>query len=175
MYYPRTYYNTIAKNYYSIVIMMLMHQFCNAGQYFTSVIHPPATCNPECSDEYLLPSVILWDPLSMYHSSLQGRAVLVCTTCSKELKVACWNDGSSSHLQPRLIHSIEDFVLLVSAVYTCEEGHRILAHDQRILSSLPCKDMIPFTLIHKTGFTTNFVNLCGSLCQIGINFHSLEQ
>lgn len=33
--------------------------------------------------------------------------------------------------------------------------------------------MIPFVL-HKTGFTTNFVNLCASLCQNGMNFHSLE-
>ena len=63
---------------------------------------------------------------------------------------------------------------LVSAVYVCELGYRILAHDQRILDMLPCKNMVPFVLVHKSGFTSNFVCLCASLCQNGMNFHSLE-
>lgn len=62
----------------------------------------------------------------------------------------------------------------MSAVYECEDGHKMLAHDERILHSLSCNAMVPFVLLHKTGFTTNFVNYCASLCQSGMNFHSLE-
>ena len=150
-----------------------MHQFCNTGQNFTGVIHPPATCNPECSDEYLLPSVILWGPLSMYHSSLQGRAVLVCTTCSKELKVVCWNDGSSSHLQPRLIQYRRFYPASKCRLHMRGRAQNTCPRSKNTQQPT-LQSMIPFTLIHKTGFTTNFINLCGSLCQSGMNFHSLE-
>ena len=34
--------------------------------------------------------------------------------------------------------------------------------------------MIPFILLHQSGFTLRFVELCHSLCQTGMNFHSLE-
>lgn len=123
-------------------------------------------------DYFLFPTVILWNPVLTYDCVFSSG--LKCITCAKVCQLAYWNDGSSVHTQPRLIHDIENFVYLVSAVYVCEQGHRILAHDQIILSMLPCKDMIPFVLLHKTGFTTNFVNLCASLCQNGMNFHSLE-
>jgi hypothetical protein len=35
-------------------------------------------------------------------------------------------DGSN---QPQVIHNVDDFVLLVSAVYMCDGGHKLLAHD----------------------------------------------
>ena len=84
-----------------------------------------------------------------------------------------WNDGSSRYNQPRIIHDVDDFVLLVSSVYVCDGGHKLLAHDERVLKLLP-KDTIPFILLHQTGFTIRFVELCQSLCQTGMNFHSLQ-
>lgn len=122
----------------------------------------------------MLPRVILWNPQLAYTFVFSEGSGLQCVTCGKLCQTAYWNDGSSMHKQPRLIHDIEDFVLLVSVVYECQEGHRTLAHDQRVLNKLPCKAMVPFVLIDKSGFTANFVNFCGSLCQTGMNFHSLE-
>ena len=141
------------------------------GQILNGVIHPPITVAHPCDPEDA--SVILWNPLLTY-SSVFSTTGLQCTTCAKVCQLASWNDGGSPYAQPRLIHDIENFVYLVSAVYVCELGHRILAHDQRILDMLPCKDMVPFVLVHKSGFTSNFVCLCASLCQNGMNFHSLE-
>ena len=85
-----------------------------------------------------------------------------------------WNDGRSTHNQPRVLHDIDDIVLLVSAVYVCEEQHRMIAHDQRIMNQLPDNRVFPFVLLHQTGFTMRFVELVQSLCQSGMNFHSLE-
>ena len=65
-------------------------------------------------------------------------------------------------------------MLLVSAVYKCDHGHKLLARDERVLKVLPSsKSIIPFVL-HQTGFTSIFIELCQSLCQTGMNFHSLE-
>lgn len=147
-------------------------------QLVTQVIHPPsAICTTEVKpipDDFLIPRVILWNPLLTFSFVFKNFGGLRCASCNKLCETLYWNDGSSSQHQPRLIHDVEDFVLLVSAVYACEEGHKILAHDERILRMLPCKSMIPFILLHKIGFTTNFVNFCGSLCQSGMNFRSLE-
>ena len=81
----------------------------------------------------------------------------------------------SHYNQPRLLHDVDECVLLVSAaVYVCTEQHKILAHDERVLKILPNKVTLPFILLHQTGFTKRFVELCQSLCQTGMNFHSLE-
>lgn len=63
---------------------------------------------------------------------------------------------------------------LVSAVYVCDNGHKIIAHNPRVLKMIPCASMIPFVLLHQTGFTREFVDLVSSLCSSGMNFHSLE-
>ncbi len=82
----------------------------------------------------------------------------------------------SHYNQPRLLHDVDECVLLVSAVYVCSEQHKVLAHDERVLKQLPekIKFTVPFILLHQTGFTKRFVELCQSLCQTGMNFHSLE-
>ena len=75
---------------------------------------------------------------------------------------------------PRTIHNVNDVVLLVSAIYACEDGHRILAHDARVLKMITSPSLVPFVLLHQTGFTKEFVDLCTSMCHNGMNFHSLE-
>jgi hypothetical protein len=150
---------------------------CNfVGQQLSGVIHPPNSIHTEgipCPEAFLLPAVILWNPM-LSHSNALPTTGLSCLKCKRPCRMAYWNDGSSEHTQPRLIHDVEDAVLLVSAVYLCDEGHKTLAHNPTVLDMLPSKLIVPFILVHKTGFTLNFVNLCVSLCQSGMNFHSLE-
>ena len=84
-----------------------------------------------------------------------------------------WNDGSSTAKQPRVLHGLNDKVLLVSAVYSCDERHKILAHDEMVLKQLPSL-LIPFCLLHKTGFTRELFDTCQAFCRQGINFYCME-
>ena len=97
-----------------------------------------------------------------------------CPSCGSSTHQSYWNDGSSASKQPRLIHDMDNVVLLVSAVYRCENGHKLLAHDDSILKCFPLKSMIPFILLSRTGFTRQFVNACTSLCRRGLNFYNIE-
>lgn len=123
------------------------------------------TCEGDCN----FPAVILWNPYIIYPCIFPMN----CTLCGNSMFEAYWNDGSSSSKQPRTINGIDDIVLLVSAVYTCEKRHKILAHDEIVLKQLP-EPMIPFCLLHKTGFTRELVDLCVALCRQGINFYNME-
>ena len=85
-----------------------------------------------------------------------------------------WNDGSLGYNCPRQIHDLKSNVLLVSAVYTCKNGHRLFAHDECVVNKLS-QCSVPFILVHNSGFTKDFVNLCISMCHSGMNFHSIER
>ena len=65
-------------------------------------------------------------------------------------------------------------ILLVSAVYACDTGHKVLAHDESVLKHFPTRRMVPFILLLKTGFTTELVDTCTSLCTHGMNFYKIE-
>ena len=73
--------------------------------------------------------------------------------------------------EPYMTHNI---VLLVSAVYTCDSGHKLPAHDATILKRFPAYQMIPFILLSRTGFITDLVNLCTTFCTHGMNFYTIE-
>ena len=151
------------------------HEFF-AGQTPVGIIHPPNLfTQPPDPDDYLLPFLIIWNPMLTYNSLfLEPGIKCPQDGCDKSVITKYWNDGSTPHKQPRIIHDTKDIVLLVSAVYMCENGHKILAHDPRILKMIPCPTMVPFVLLHQTGFTRDFVDLISLLCSSGMNFHSLE-
>ena len=48
-----------------------------------------------------------------------------------------WNDGLNKYMQPRVIHCMDDTVLLVSAVLACSNNHQTISHDERILKHIP--------------------------------------
>lgn len=79
-----------------------------------------------------------------------------CITCGLPYTTTYWNDGSSTCKEPRVIHSIDNIVYLVSAVYVCSNKHRLLAHDPRVQQCFPTKSVIPFVLFHKTWFYACF-------------------
>ncbi len=99
---------------------------------------------------------------------------ILCETCYTQVCHSYWNDGTCQYKQPRVIHDVDTIVFLVSAVYTCAGGHKLVASDSRIVDKLPAKTSVPYLLLHKTGFTRRFVNLVDSLCRTGMNFYSLE-
>ena len=85
-----------------------------------------------------------------------------------------WNDGSSASKQPRIIHGVDATVILVSAVYACENRHKIIAHDEVVLQLFPVRSIIPFLLSHCTGFTRDLGQMITGLCKRGINFYAME-
>lgn len=99
---------------------------------------------------------------------------ILCPTCGSATEHSYWNDVSSTTAQPRLLHDMHNVVLLVSATYVCQNNHRLLAHDESILKLLPDQRMTPFVLLHKAGFTSNFVDTCTALGTHGSNFYNIE-
>ena len=121
----------------------------------------------------ILPAVILWDPNTTYPQFVTSR-LLKCETCAASLSVLYWLDGKTSSKQPRILHSIESTVLLVSAVYGCVNKHKMLAHDEAVLQCFPAQHIVPFVLFHRTGFTREFADTCLVLLRRGVNFHNME-
>ena len=101
------------------------------GQEHCGVIHPPTSFTfPPDRQEFLLPLLLIWHPALTYTHIFDNQS-LECPheTCNKKSVLKGWNDGHAVHRMPRTIHDVNDVVLLVSAIYACEDGHRILAHD----------------------------------------------
>ena len=133
------------------------------------MIIPPV---PDMSTSEELPAVILWDPCTT-HSQFLTSEVMKCTVCGVSMSLIYWLDGTSSK-QPRLLHSFDRIVLLVSAVYGCVNKHTVLAHDEAILKYFPIQSLVPFVLFHRTGFTRDLVDTCMAFIRKGVNFHNME-
>ena len=108
------------------------------------------------------------------YPSLFPSGSIQCCSCGGSTRFQYWNDGSSSSTQPRVLHDMHNIVLLVSAVYMCDNGHKLLAHDTSVLKRFPTHRVIPFVLLSRTGFTMDLVNTCTSLCTHGMNFYKIE-
>ena len=98
----------------------------------------------------------------------------MCTHCGESMGEGYWNDGSSAAKLPRTLHGIDNIILLVSCVYTCDKHHKLVAHDEAILGLFPPEVTLPFLLLYRTGFSRNLVDMCISLCRRGINFYNME-
>ena len=109
----------------------------------------------------------------MMYPKLMSQHMLKCNECGSIMNNSYWNDSSSSTKQPCMIHGLNDIVYLVSAVYTCDKRHKILAHNENIFKLLP-KTLMPFILSYKTGFTIELYDMCTSFCRRGINFYNME-
>jgi len=140
----------------------LMHY---TGIGTSGIIHPPV----HSTGGIELPAIIIWNP----YVTCPNFTPVKCEQCGNFMHESDWNDGSSAKKLPRTIHGINDIILLVSAVYSCEKGHKILAHDKSILEKIP-NSLIPFCLLHKTGFTKDLIDICTGFCRQGINFYSME-
>ena len=147
-----------------------------AGHGYSSIIPPPVPAigtGDVSSEDFFLPSVIVWNPYLIYPHIIPSGSIK-CIHCGMPLNLGYWNDGSTTDKQPRVLHGINNIVLLVSAVYVCDNRHKLLAHDEIILGKFPASTMVPFLLLHRTGFTRELVDMCTAICRRGINFYNLE-
>lgn len=119
----------------------------------------------------MLPYVLLWDPLRQLNVFTQ-RQTCLDENCRSILQFHSWRIGTSEGNKPRIIHASENTVLLVSAVYSCENGHIILGSDARIIKIIPSQ-FVPFILLHKIGFTKQFMSTVIHLIGEGQPIHSV--
>lgn len=122
-------------------------------------------------EDFFMPNVLLWNPYVIYPNINLGLSNVSCGSAMYE---GYWNDGTSDAKQPRILHGFDNIIVLVSAVYVCYNRHKMLAHDETILQLFPSSAVIPFVLLHKTGFTRELVDTCTVFSRRGINFYRLE-
>ena len=154
----------------------LLYTHCTAGKGFAGVVYPTLCWSGReipHPDEYILPLVILWNPAISLPNIFPDQSI-ICPECDLPAPCVYWNDGSMACRQPRILHSMDDMVYLVSSIHSCANGHRTLSHDERILTSLPKWIVIPFILFHKSGVTLDLLNSCNAMCKQGVNMHTVE-
>jgi len=138
------------------------------------MIIPPSTSHETDSlVSYVLPGLIIWDPLHQLKCFSSG---LTCTKCDSYVKPRGWKDGRSDHDKPRELFDIDRKVYLVSRIYVCPSDHRNIAHDSNILKRInPHANLIPFLLSHKVGITISLQELISCHIDSGLRVAQIEQ
>ena len=73
-----------------------------------------------------------------------------------------------------MLHALDNIVFLISSICICHRDHEFMSHDACVLALFPLKIDIPFVLVHHTGFTAEFIEMCNSLVRSGMNFYNME-
>ena len=98
----------------------------------------------------------------------------LCVVRNEPVTRKAWKIGNSPDLNPRLLHSIDSIVLLVSCQYVCQKNHIFLTTDPRLLHLIYSKH-IPFVLLHKTGFLKTLVRHVVRLIREGMSISAVER
>lgn len=95
---------------------------CTLGRGSAHIIVPPIPLLGDSKvnvEDFFLPSVIIWNPYLIYPNVVSPGSIK-CIHCGLTMHEGYWNDGSSVAKQPRILHGIDNIVILVSALYICE-------------------------------------------------------
>ena len=78
----------------------------------------------------VLPYVILWNPVFQFPLCSETLKVCSVDNCDGIMHLHEWINGCSTSKQPRILHDINNIVLLVSAIYQCNKNsqHILLKH-----------------------------------------------
>lgn len=154
-----------------------IQQYCAA---FEKNPHPPipiATFPPACEfvsspAAFLMPTFILWAPLEQYPTNY------CCPKCKEigvGLKPVRWQCSSNPQAAPRKIHGVDGPIILVGRVYKCTKGDEVLAYHPGLLAQVPVQEVIPFALWHRTGFSSNLLELVHSLVLAGVSISAITE
>lgn len=133
--------------------------------------------------KFLVPTVILWDPLSQVpnltelscpHEIHDNEFCVLRTHTSSKSHYGRWKAARGTQDVPRVLYCCDGSTLLVSRMYTCKKGHKVIAHDPRIIENIPSSFQVPFFLLHRTGFTRELANWVHSCVFAGMTFHEIE-
>ena len=118
--------------------------------------------------------MLLWDPLGQLTSVFPEPQTCVVNDCFGHLQFTSWRMGQSEGKWPRIIHDVDNVILLVSATYKCDSGHEVIGSDARITQMIPSQ-YLPFVLLHRTGYTKRFITTVVTLVQDGLTIHAVER
>ena len=157
---------------YLVNVSKLYEQNPHGPDVLTPSLPTSSLKQPINSAEYLLPPVIVWDPLLQFPNIFCHQFY-----CSKDSHSTCcvplipkrWKNGLSEKDAPRKLYGKNCTVLLVSRVYVCCKGHEIIAHDPCIVDKI-VPENVPFYLSHKSGVTLDLANTINSLANTGLTF-----
>lgn len=139
---------------------------------------------PPRPDKFLVPSVILWDPLGQVtnmtelacpHEIHDNETCVLRVHTSSKSNYGRWKAARGTQDVPRVLYCCEGSTLLVSRMYTCKKGHKIISHDPRVIDHIPSSYEVPFFLLHRTGFTRELANWVHSCVFAGMTFHEIEE
>lgn len=127
---------------------------------------------------YLFPPVIMWSPVEQFQDTLHVQ--IFCPKCIQlgkmdiPLHASGWRnalDGVRS--EPRKIYGSEGICLVIGRVYRCHNSHEVVGYHPGLLEQIST-NFIPFRLWHKTGFTTEFVDLIVALITTGLSISEIR-
>ena len=134
--------------------------------------------------KFLVPAVILWDPLSQVpnmtelscpHEIHDNEVCVLRAHTSSKTNYGRWKASRGTQDVPRILYCCDGSTLLVSRMYTCKKGHKIISHDPRVIEHIPPSYQVPFFLLHRTGFTRELANWVHSCVFAGMTFHEIEE
>jgi hypothetical protein len=106
--------------------------------------------------------LLLWDPIT------QLDKALVCPLHNLALDVTDhWTQGENERHKPRILYNLGRNVLLVSRLYKCglcKENYR--SHNEGLSAQLG-HTLIPYILLHRSGFTMKTFDLTISMIETG--------
>ena len=127
------------------------------------------------AEMYILPHTLIWNPLVQFQPFFKGDVKCPNVDCGNKIYFVRWNIGHSDGHSPRLLHDLHHMVLLLPAVYGCQNGHEVLSTDPYILMQFTEEEYIPFILFHRSGVTREFVRTIIALCIEGLPFTAVER
>jgi hypothetical protein len=130
-------------------------------------------------DDYVSPPILIWDVLRSYGGIIRnGILCPFCSTNGESLylrRSGIWTDGHPNTLYlPRVIYDSSSSVILVSAIYTCSNNHRVPSHNPSVISALPSYVYVPFYLTNRAGFTSDLISQISSFVDHGLSFLAIE-
>ena len=120
-------------------------------------------------ETYLLPYTLIWNPLVQFQTFLGSSVQCSRVDCKSKIHLVQWHVGHSDGRCPRLLHDLNHMVLLLPAVYGCDNGHEGLSTDPCILKQFQ------FILVHRSGVTREFARIIIALCMEGLSFTATER
>ena len=97
-------------------------------------------------ETYIFPYTLIWDPLAQFRIFFKTGLQCSKSACKSKVHLVRWNVGRSDGHSPRLLHDMNHVVLLLPAVYGCDNGHEFLSTDPYILKQFPEEDHLSFSI-----------------------------
>lgn len=144
---------------------------------FYRILPPPNLLTAPLTDSVeacLLPHILIWNPLQQFKVFFSHGLQCPQIECRRYVQFHRWNMGQSISHGPRLLHDMNNMVLLVPAVYICTNGHEVISTDPHVLHYFIQQEFIPFILFHRSGITRELARAVISLSIEGLSFKAVE-